>query len=126
MENFGDKLFNAISYTRSLLFAEGELANLTVLSNNRVILLIEEDKEESIKINHPVGWKADDTPINSTIIYSKEELINRYRFMNETKLPLDGIYRLVTLTETLLSFILKNVLIEFQEKFQTKEKLMFL
>ena len=123
MENFGDKLFNAISYTRSLLFAEGELANLTVLSNKRVILLIEEDKEESIKINHPVGWKADDTPINSTIIYSKEELINRYRFMNETKLPLDGIYRLVTLTETLLSFILKNVLIEFPGKIPNKRKI---
>ncbi len=122
MEVFGDKLFNAISYTRSLLFTEGELANLTVIANNKFISVIEEEGEETISIDHPVGWRADDTPINSTNTYTKEELINRYKFMSETKLPLDGIYRLVTITETLLNFIFKIVLIEFPTKIPSKKK----
>ena len=72
MESFGDKLFNAISHTRSLLFAEGELANLTVLANNKAIELIEGEKDEIISIDHPVGWRPDNTPINSTNKYTKE------------------------------------------------------
>lgn len=123
MESFGDKLYNAISHTRMLLFAEGELANLTVISNNKFIELIEEEKDETISIDHPVGWRADNTPINSTNTYTKEELISRYRFMSETKLPLDGIYRLVTIIETLLNFTFKSVLIEFPGKIPSKRKI---
>ncbi|MDO1500326.1 hypothetical protein Q2T40_09310 [Winogradskyella maritima] len=123
MENFGDKLYNAVSHTRMLLFTEGELANLTVIANNRFIELIEEEKDEPIKIDHPVGWRADNTPINSTNTYSKEELTSRYRFMSETKLPLDAIYRLVTITETLLNYIFKSVLIEFPGKIPSKRKI---
>ncbi|MCH7784640.1 MAG: hypothetical protein IIB06_04375 [Bacteroidetes bacterium] len=123
MESFGDKLFNSVSYTRSLLFAEGELANLTVLANNKAIEIIKEEKNETISIDHPIGWRPDNTPMNSTNKYTKEELINRYRFMSETKLPLDGIYRLVTITETLLNYIFKNVLFEFPGKIPSKRKI---
>lgn len=123
MDNFGDKLYNSISNSRMQLFAEGELANLTVLSNNKFIELIAEEKDEVISIQHPVGWKADNTPINSTNTYSKEELKSRFLFMSETKLPLDGIYRLVTIIETQLNFIFKNVLIQFPGKISGKRKI---
>ncbi len=123
MGKFGDKLFDGIYHTRSLLYAEGELANLTVIANNKFITLIEQDEQENIDIEHPVGWIQDNTPINSTYNYTKDELINRYRFMSETKLPLDGIYRLVTIVETLLNFVFKNVLIEFPSKIPKKKKI---
>lgn len=122
MENFGDKLFDDVNYTRGLLFAEGELANLTVISNNRFIELINNEQNEPIEIQHPVGFRADFTPINSIKSYSKEELISRYAFISETKLPLDAIYRLVTITETLLNYILRNVLAEYPSKIPNKRK----
>ncbi len=123
MENFGDTLYEAVSYTRGLLFTEGELANLTVISNNKFMEIIGNEEIEPINIEHPVGFNADFTPINSTKSYTREELINLYRFMNETKLPLDAIYRLVTITETLLNYILRNVLTQYPSKIPNKRKI---
>lgn len=121
--NFGDKLYDAISNGRGLLFTQGEMANLTYISYERFIQFIKEDVSDIIPISHPVGFRADNTPINSTTEYSKEELIGRYDYLGLTKLPIDGIFQLVTITETILNYILKEVLIEFPGKIPNKRKM---
>ena len=87
------------------------------------ILLIEVDENDIITISHPVGFRADNTPINSTTNYSKGELIDRYNYLGLTKLPIDGILQLVTITETTLNYILKEILIEFPSKIPNKRKM---
>lgn len=121
--NFGDKLYDAISNGRSLLFTQGEMANLTYMSYEKYIQLIEADVNDIITISHPVGYKADNTPINSIREYTKEELIARYNYLGLIKLPIDGILQLVTITETLLNYILKEILIEFPGKIPSKRKM---
>lgn len=121
--NFGDKLYNSISNGRGLLFTQGEMANLTYISYEKFIQLIETDENDIIPISHPVGFRADNTPINSTTEYSKVELIGRYNYLGLKKLPIDGILQLVTITETILNYILKEILIEFPSKIPNKRKM---
>ncbi|WP_062055890.1 hypothetical protein [Aquimarina longa] len=122
MENFGDKLYQTIADARSLLFMQGEMAQLTYTSYQKFVQLIEEEKEDKISITYPVGYKADNTPINSTHNYTKEELISRYNYLALSKLPIDGLFQLVTIIESLLGDIVRNTLIEYPVKISNKRK----
>lgn len=123
MENFGDKLYGAIQNGRGLLFTQGEMSNLTYIAYERMIKFINDEKDEEIKISHPVGFTAEHKPINSETTYTKDELISRFQILGLDRLPLDGIYKLVTISENLLNYILKNILIEFPGKIPNKRKL---
>ena len=120
---FGNKLYNAVNNGKNLLFTQGEMANLTYISFDKFIEFIQSNGEEIIPITHPVGFGPDNTPINSTTNYTKEELIGRYQHLGLNKLPIDGIFQLVTITETILNFILREILIEFPAKIPSKRKL---
>jgi len=123
MENFGDKLYKTISNARRLLFVQGEMAQLTYISYEKAIQLIEKDTEDEISITYPVGFKADNTPINSTSLYTKEELISRYNYLSLSKLPIDGLFQLVTIIESLFGDIIRNTLIEYPAKISKKRKI---
>lgn len=123
MENFGDKIYIAISNSRGLLFTEGEMANLTYISYEKFVQFIQNEQDEKINISHPVGFRPDNTAINSDKEYTKDELIEKFQYLGLTKLPKDGIYQLVTITETLLNYLLKNILIEFPQKIPNKRKI---
>lgn len=123
MESFGDRLYNRISQARNLLFLQGELAQLTFQSFYKYIELIHGTKDDKIEVTYPVGYKPDNTPINSTHHYSKDDLIERYNFLGENQLPINGLYQLVTTIETLFGDILKETLIEFPVKISNKRKL---
>ena len=102
---------------------QGEMANLTYISYEKFVEIIKAETKDTIPISHPVGYRPDNTPINSTTNYTKDELIGRYQFLGLTKLPIDGIFQLVTITETLLNEILKNILIEFPRKIPNRRKM---
>ena len=55
--------------------------------------------------------------------YSKDDLKDRYAFLGLNKLPIDAIYQLVTITETMLNDLLRAILIEFPKKIPNKRKL---
>src|SRR5690554_5830877 len=110
MESFGDRLFTKISNSRGGLFVQGEMAQLTYQAYDRFVQLIEQEKEETIKVTYPIGFNPDKTPINTTHDYSKEELIGRYQYLGLTHLPTDGIFQLVTITESLLCDIIRMIL----------------
>lgn len=123
METFGDKLYRLISNARNILFLQGEIAQLTYQSFVKYIEVINEINEPEIQITYPVGYRPDNTTIDSTVTYTKENLIERYQFLGLTQLPINGIYQLVTTIETLLGDILKETLIQFSAKISNKKKL---
>lgn len=123
METFGDKLYRKVSNARDVLFLHGEIAQLTYQSFIKYIDVINDKNESTIQITYPVGLRPDNTTIDSTISYSKENLIERYRYLGLTQLPINGIYQLVTTTETLLGELLKETLIQFPSKISNKKKL---
>lgn len=123
METFGDKLYRLISNARSVLFLQGEIAQLTYQSFVKYIEVINENNEPEIQITYPVGFRPDNTTIDSTVTYTKENLIERYQYLGLTQLPINGIYQLVTTIEALLGDILKETLIQFPGKISNKKKL---
>jgi hypothetical protein len=125
MEAFGDKLYGRISEAKNSLFLHGEIAQLTYQAFDQYVQLINETKETEIEVTYPVGYRPDNTPINSTYKYSKEQLIGRYQYLGFTQLPINGIYQLVTTIEALLGDILRETLIEFPVKISNKRKLDF-
>ena len=125
MENFGDKLFRRVNATRNLLFLQGEIAQLTYQSFIKYIKVINESKDPEIQVIYPVGFRPDNTTIDSTVNYTKEDLVGRYEFLGLTQLPINGIYQLVASIEALLGDILRDTLIEFPVKISSKKKLDF-
>jgi len=123
MENFGDKLYNLVQNGRSRLFTQGEMSNLTYIAYERMISYINEEEKETIPISHPVGFTAENKSIDSITDYTKEELIGRFQHLGLNRLPIDGIFKLVTIIEILLSYILRDILIEFPGKIPNKRKM---
>ena len=123
METFGDKLYRLVSNARNILFLQGEIAQLTYQSFVKYIEVINENNKLGIQITYPVGFRPDNTTIDSTVTYTKENLIERYQYLGLTQLPINGIYQLVTTIETLLGNILKETLIQFPAKISNKKKL---
>ena len=123
IETFGDRLYRLISNARNKLFLQGEIAQLTYQSFVKYIEVINENNGTEIQITYPIGFRPDNTTIDSTISYTKENLIERYQFLGLTQLPINGIYQLVTTIETLLCDIFKETLIEFPAKISNKKKL---
>ncbi len=123
METFGDKLYILISNARNILFLQGEIAQLTYQSFIKYIEVINENNEPEIQITYPIGFRPDNTTIDSTVTYTKQNLIERYQYLGLTQLPINGIYQLVTTIETLLGDILKETLIQFPAKISNKKKL---
>lgn len=124
METFGDKLIEIINLSRNQLFLQGEMAQLTYISFEQMITWIDNQKEDTIPISYPIGYNADKTTMMSQPHnYSKDDLKERYAFLGLNKLPIDAIYQLVTITETMLNDLLRAILIEFPKKIPNKRKL---
>lgn len=124
METFGDKLIEIINSSRTQLFLQGEIAQLTFISFEKMSTWIDNHKEDTIPISYPIGYNPDKTTLMSDPYnYSKEDLKDRYAFLGLNKLPIDAIYQLVTITETMLNELLKAILIEFPKKIPSKKKL---
>lgn len=124
METFGDKLIEIIKASRNQLFLQGEMAQLTYISFEQMTTWVDNQKEDTIPISYPIGYNPDKTTMMSQPYnYSKDDLKERYAFLGLNKLPIDAIYQLVTITETMLNDLLRAILIEFPKKIPNKRKL---
>lgn len=124
METFGDKLIEIINSSRNQLFLQGEMAQLTYISFEQMTTWVDNQKEDTIPISYPIGYNPDKTTMMSQPHnYSKDDLKERYAFLGLNKLPIDAIYQLVTITETMLNDLLRAILIEFPKKIPNKRKL---
>ena len=124
MKTFGDKLIEIINSSRNQLFLQGEMAQLTYISFEQMVTSIDDKQEDTIPISYPIGFNPDKTTLMSEpYSHSKEDLKGRYAFLGLNKLPIDAIYQLVTITETMLNDLLRAILIEFPKKIPNKRKL---
>ncbi|OFX60855.1 MAG: hypothetical protein A2046_14620 [Bacteroidetes bacterium GWA2_30_7] len=124
METFGDKLIEIINSSKTQLFLQGEMAQLTYISFEQMTTWVDNQKDDAIPISYPIGYNPDKTTMMSQPYnYSKEDLKGRYAFLGLNKLPIDAIYQLVTITETMLNDLLKTILMEFPKKIPNKKKL---
>ncbi len=97
LESFGDKLYNEISSQRMLIFAQGELAQLTYQAYSKYVEWIRSVPDETIQVTYPIGFNPDRTTIDNTQDYLKQDLVDRYIFLGHTQMPLNGIYQLLLL-----------------------------
>lgn len=125
METFGNRINELIKNNTSLLFLQGEMAQLTYLSFEQNVKWINDLEEgATIPISYPLGFNADHTPIMSQPRnYTKDELTERYAHLGLNKLPIDAIFQLVTIMETLMNDILRMILIEYPGKIPAKKKI---
>lgn len=120
MENFGNKLYGLINAARIALFSQGELAQLTYSALDTAAAALQAREEEAIEFTYPVGWRADDQPINSTRTYQKKELLAQYRYLALHQLAVNGIIRLVTIIEAVLGDIVRALVLKYPQKLGTK------
>ena len=123
MSDIGNQLYERTGIAKQELFLQGELAQLTYLSYEQTVKGIETSEEEKIEISYPVGYKPDKSIIPVTNEYSKNDLVQRYSFLGNSQLALNGIYQLVTIMETVLGDLLRIVLMKFPSKIGSKRSI---
>lgn len=124
MEPLGDKIYNRIVNTIHNLFLQSEMAQLTYISFEQMVAFVKSYEKETIPISYPIGFRVDNTPIMSDPReYTKEELYDQYAHLGLNKLPIDSIFQLVTITETMLNDILRFILIQYPNKIPSKRKI---
>jgi len=123
LSDVGNELYQRSVLAKSALFLQGELAQLTYLSYEETVKRVEEGKEEEIEISYPVGYRPDKLVIPGTHKYSKKELIDKYGFLGNHQLAINGVYQLVTIIESVLSDLLAIVLKKFPQKIGAKRSI---
>ncbi len=125
MDTFGNRINEILQNVKSRLFLQGEMAQLTYLSFEQNIKWVNQLEEgATIPISYPLGYRADNTAIMSEPRnYTKEELVEKYAHLGVNKLPINGIFQLVTVMETLMNDILRMILMEYPNKIPSKKKI---
>ncbi|WP_405250513.1 hypothetical protein [Dokdonia sp. Asnod3-C12] len=125
METFGNRINELIQNNTRLLFLQGEMAQLTYLSFEQNIKWVNDLEDgATIPISYPLGFRADNTAIMSDPRnYTKEELTEKYAHLGLNKLPIDAIFQLVTIMETLMNDVLRMILLEYPNKIPSKKKI---
>lgn len=123
MENIGDKLYTIVDYTRGELFTQGRMAQLTYQAFDWYVDKIQNSDEDEIKVSYPIGYKPSKEAMIGETVFTKDEIKQEYQFLGHTQLPINGIYKLVTLIETMLIEILKTVVLKFPKKLGSKKQI---
>lgn len=125
MESFGDKLYNKLMEARNNLWLQGEIAELTYSSFASHVNTIDQSDLPQYQVNYPIGFRADNTAINSSVVYTKEELTRRITWLANYQLPVNSIYQIVTITENMFVEVLKIILFQYPNKLGNKRKIDF-
>jgi hypothetical protein len=123
MENLGNKLYGLITLAQANLFEQSELAQLTYGAFDIAARAWNESQDDTITVHFPVGWRADNQPMNGTRTYRKNELLGRYQFLAFNQLPLNGIIRIVTIIDALLGDLVRAVVLKYPQKLGSKNKI---
>ncbi len=114
-------MFQIVQNAIHLLFAQGELAQLSHSSFHEAIQTISTSTEEEFTISYPVGYKPSKESILTSHPYSKEGLTGRYNYLMHTQLPVSGIFQLSMVMEVLFSSLIRELVLEFPEKLSSKK-----
>jgi hypothetical protein len=123
MSDIGNQLYQRSVLAKNAVFLQAELAQLTYLSYEETVKRVNEGDKEEIELSYPVGYRPDKSVIPSTHKYKKEELIEKYAFLGNHQLAINGVYQLVTIMETALADLLRIVLKKFPNKIGSKRSI---
>jgi len=120
--NLGNQLNRIVCASMGMVFLQGELAQLTYSAFDHAAVTVRDGKEEWT-LNYPVGYSPSKQPMLGSLKYKKAELIERYRFLANTQLAINGIYQLVTVVEAMLGDIVRAIILKYPHKLTTKRTL---
>lgn len=121
--NLGNQLNQIVYMARAAMFEQGELAQLTHSALDIAATSMQSMGQDEIELTFPVGYNPDKTAIQSTWKYRKEELLSRYQFLASHQLSINSIIQLVTITETMLSDIIRAVVAKYPQKLGGKRSI---
>ena len=118
--NIGDSLNTLVNEARGGLFRQSELAQLTYGAFDIAATTLQKSDKDKIEISYPVGWRPDRQAMEGTWTYSKEDLLNQYRYLAFHQLAVNGLFQLVAITEALLGDILRAIVRKYPHKLGNK------
>jgi len=118
--NIGNEIYQRIGQARRALFAQGELAQLTYLALESAANNVQESTKEDIEVSYPIGYRPDKSPMSGSRTYKKQELIDRYSYLGNHQLAINGVYQLVAIIEALMGDVLRTVVLTFPNKIGSK------
>lgn len=118
--NIGNSLNRIVSGARSILFDQGELAQLTYGAFDIAARGMQDSDQEEIEVTFPVGWQPNKTTINSTRKYRKAELLGRYQLLAFNHLAINGIIQLVAIVEAMLGDVVRKIILQYPQKLSAK------
>ena len=121
--DLGNHLNRIVLQSRGLLFVQGELAQLSYTALESAASIIQAGDKAEIEVTYPVGYTPAKTTILSKRKYKKEELVQRYGFLADTQLAINGIYQLITITEAMLGDLVRAIVLKYPEKLGTKRSI---
>jgi hypothetical protein len=119
----GNELNKIVEDSRAFLFSQGELAQLSHSSFLDTIENIKNRDEEQMEISYPVGYRADRQPIVSSHKYTRDQLIGRYNYLTHSQIPINGVYWLAMITETMFADLIRKLLKYYPGKAGSKKQI---
>ena len=119
----GNQVNRTLQAAIHTLFSQGEMAQLTHGAFDEVSERIHQSDTEEFVVEFPVGYRGDHVPISTKRTYKKEELLERYRFLAHQQLPVNGIFQLVSAIEIMFTLLIKQIVLAFPEKINSKRKI---
>lgn len=123
MESIGDRLYSLVFTTKGELFQQSRMAQLTYQAFDKYVQEIDNLKEDEIKVSYPVGYRPSKEAMFGEIVYTKDELKHEYNVLAFNHLPVNGIYKLVTLIEAMLLDILRIIITKYPQKLGNKRQI---
>ncbi|MDA2937036.1 hypothetical protein MYX75_02075 [Acidobacteria bacterium AH-259-A15] len=121
--NFGNSLNRILQTSIARLFAQGEFAQLTHYSFDHTVRMIRNSELATWKLDLPVGYSPQKRTMTSRREYKKEELIDRYEFLANELLAINGIYQLVIVVEAMLGDVIRALVLKYPKKLGTKRQI---
>jgi len=118
--NLGNRLNEIVREARARMFDQGELAQLTYGAFDIAAVSMQAMKEDQIDIKFPIGYNPDRTVLESTRTYRKEQLLGKYQYLAFNQLSINALIQLVTLVDTMLSELVRLIVLAYPEKISGK------
>ena len=109
----GNELNRIVQASIIKTFAQAELAQLSHSSFDSSATSIRDGTEDRVTIAYPIGYKPSREPMIGTWTYDRDELIARFSYRSHTQIPTNGIYQLAMLVETMLTDLIRRLVLEY-------------
>ena len=119
----GNTLNQIVCANRNAMFEQGEFAQLTYGAFDQATRGMDESGDEEFQVTFPVGYRPDRTAMSTTRTYKKDQLLGRYQYLAFHQLSINGIFQLVTLVESLLGDVLRQIIVRYPQKLGSKRQI---